>query len=202
LILVAPALFAASIYMELGRIILLTDGIQHSIIPKKWLTKIFVIGDVISFCLQAAGGGIMASGTVEALDMGEHITIGGLVIQILFFGFFIVVSITFNMRMNKIPTSRSMISFNPWKKHLYTLYGGSALILIRSVFRLVEYSQGNDGYLIAHEWFLYVFDACLMLATMVLFAWFHPSEIWAMLNKNGGKMVSHGYKFEAAIPLM
>lgn len=188
--------------MELGRIILLTDGEQHSIIPKKWLTKIFVIGDVVSFCLQAAGGGIMASGTLEALENGEHITIGGLVIQILFFGFFIIVSITFNMRMNKIPTSRSMISYNPWKKHLYTLYGGSALILIRSIFRLIEYSQGNDGYLISHEWFLYVFDACLMLATMVLFAWFHPSEIWALLNKNGGKMVSHGYKIEASIPLM
>jgi hypothetical protein len=202
LILVAPALFAASIYMELGRIILLTDGEQHSIIPKKWLTKIFVIGDVISFLLQAAGGGIMASGTLSALTMGEHITIAGLVIQILFFGFFVVVSITFNIRMSKIPTSRSMISYNPWKKHLYTLYGGSALILIRSIFRLAEYSQGNDGYLISHEWFLYIFDACLMLATMVLFAWFHPSEIWALLNKNGGKMVSHGYKIEAAIPLM
>ncbi|KAI4736771.1 RTA1-domain-containing protein [Aureobasidium sp. EXF-12298] len=202
LILVAPALFAASIYMELGRIILLTDGEQHSIIPSKWLTKIFVIGDVISFCLQAAGGGIMASGTLQALENGEHITIAGLVIQILFFGFFIIVSITFNIRMARVPTSRSMINSNPWKKHLYTLYGGSALILIRSVFRLIEYAQGNDGYLISHEWFLYIFDACLMLATMVLFAWYHPSEIWAMLNKNGGKMVNHGYKIEAAIPMM
>ncbi|KAG9518809.1 RTA1-domain-containing protein, partial [Aureobasidium melanogenum] len=202
LILVAPALFAASIYMELGRILLLTDGEQHSIIPSKWLTKIFVIGDVISFCLQAAGGGIMASGTLQALENGEHITIAGLVIQILFFGFFIIVSITFNIRMARVPTSRSMIISNPWKKHLYTLYGGSALILIRSVFRLIEYAQGNDGYLISHEWFLYIFDACLMLATMVLFAWYHPSEIWAMLNKNGGKMVNHGYKIEAAIPMM
>ncbi|TIA61073.1 RTA1-domain-containing protein [Aureobasidium pullulans] len=202
LILVAPALFAASIYMELGRIILLTDGEQHSIIPKKWLTKIFVIGDVISFCLQAAGGGIMASGTLTALENGEHITIGGLVVQIIFFGFFIIVSITFNIRMNRVPTGRSMIAQNPWKKHLHTLYGGSALILVRSIFRLAEYAQGNDGYLISHEWFLYIFDACLMFATMALFAWYHPSEIWAMLNKNGGKMVSHGYKVEAAIPLM
>ncbi|KAI5204219.1 RTA1-domain-containing protein [Aureobasidium subglaciale] len=202
LILVAPALFAASIYMELGRIILLTDGEHHSIIPKKWLTKTFVIGDVISFCLQAAGGGIMAAGTLSALENGEHITIGGLVVQIIFFGFFVVVSITFNRRMNKNPTSRSMISFNPWRKHLYALYGGSALILIRSIFRLIEYSQGNDGYLISHEWFLYIFDAVLMLATMLVFAWYHPSEIWAMLNMNGGKMVNHGYKIESAIPMV
>ena len=55
LVLVAPSVFAASIYMCLGRIILITDGEQHSIIRGKWLTKIFVVGDVISFVMQGAG---------------------------------------------------------------------------------------------------------------------------------------------------
>lgn len=55
LILVAPALFAASIYMVLGRIILLVDGEELSLIRKKWLTKIFVTGDVLSFVMQGAG---------------------------------------------------------------------------------------------------------------------------------------------------
>ncbi|XEV05659.1 hypothetical protein FSHL1_010946 [Fusarium sambucinum] len=55
LILIAPALFAASIYMILGRIILLTDGEHHSLIPRKWLTKLFVFGDVASFMLQSSG---------------------------------------------------------------------------------------------------------------------------------------------------
>ena len=55
LLLVAPALYAASIYMMLGRIILLTDGEQHSMIRKRWLTKIFVAGDVASFMMQGAG---------------------------------------------------------------------------------------------------------------------------------------------------
>ena len=54
-VLVAPSVFAASIYMCLGRIILITDGEQHSIIRGKWLTKIFVVGDVISFLMQGAG---------------------------------------------------------------------------------------------------------------------------------------------------
>lgn len=55
LLLIAPALYAASIYMILGRIILVTDGEAHSLIPKRWLTKIFVAGDVASFLLQGAG---------------------------------------------------------------------------------------------------------------------------------------------------
>lgn len=41
--------------MMLGRIILVTDGESHSLIPKKWLTKLFVTGDVVSFMMQGAG---------------------------------------------------------------------------------------------------------------------------------------------------
>jgi RTA1 like protein len=54
-LLLAPALFAASIYMLLGRIILVLDAEAHALLRKKWLTKIFVTGDVLSFLLQGAG---------------------------------------------------------------------------------------------------------------------------------------------------
>lgn len=54
-ILLAPAFFAASIYMILGRLIVLVDGESHSPIRVKWLTKIFVGGDVLSFLAQSAG---------------------------------------------------------------------------------------------------------------------------------------------------
>ena len=55
LILLAPALFAASIYIILGRIILMTDGERYSLVRQKWLTKIFVAGDVLSFLMQGSG---------------------------------------------------------------------------------------------------------------------------------------------------
>ncbi|USP76459.1 hypothetical protein yc1106_03733 [Curvularia clavata] len=188
-LLVAPALFAASIYMMLGRIILVTDGEEHSLIPKKWLTKIFVIGDVISFMMQGAGGGIMASGTIEALHTGEKIIIAGLVIQLLFFGFFIITGVTFHVRIIRQPTSKLFAQSLPWERQLYALYVSSMLILVRCIFRLIEYAQGNSGYLISHEVFLYVFDAVLMFATMVWMAFIHPSEITALLAGGRGKAV-------------
>jgi hypothetical protein len=55
LLLVAPALYAANIYMILGHLIRLTDGQVHSLIRPQWLTKIFVAGDVLSFVMQGAG---------------------------------------------------------------------------------------------------------------------------------------------------
>lgn len=54
-ILVGPSLLAASIYMELGRIMLVTGGENYSLIRRSWLTKIFVVGDFISFLVQAGG---------------------------------------------------------------------------------------------------------------------------------------------------
>lgn len=55
LLLVAPALFAASIYMELGRIIRLVKGEKLSLVRVTLMTKIFVSGDVLSFLMQASG---------------------------------------------------------------------------------------------------------------------------------------------------
>lgn len=60
LLLIAPALMAASIYMILGRIIMLTDGETHALIKRRWLTKAFVSGDVLSLLLQSSGMYIQA----------------------------------------------------------------------------------------------------------------------------------------------
>ncbi|PGH17945.1 hypothetical protein AJ79_00844 [Helicocarpus griseus UAMH5409] len=175
LLLVAPALFAASIYMILGRIIHTVNGEKYSIIPLKWLTKLFVTGDVISFTVQAAGGGIQAIGNLSALHAGEKIIIVGLFIQIAFFGFFMVVSWYFRHRFVKGDGPATTAA--PWRKHINALYAASILILVRSVFRVVEYLMGNNGYLLRHEYFLFIFDAVLMFFVMVLFNWVHPSEI-------------------------
>lgn len=141
-VLVAPSVFAASIYMVLGRIMVITDGEQHSIIRGRWLTKIFVVGDVVSFLMQGAGGGIMASGSIDSMKMGENIIIGGLVVQILFFTCFIVTAGIFHARLIRVPTSKSMQVYHLWRRSLYSLYAGSVLIWIRCVFRLIEYAQG------------------------------------------------------------
>ncbi|KAH8911194.1 RTA1-domain-containing protein [Coniochaeta sp. PMI_546] len=191
LLLVAPALFAATIYMELGRIILRVDGEAHALIRKKWLTKIFVCGDVLSFVLQVGGGGYQASGSLSALETGAHIIIAGLFVQLVFFGVFIVIAVSFNVALRRAPTARSS-RLVPWEKHMMALYVASGLIVVRSVFRAVEYLQGFDGYLLRHEAYLYIFDALLMFLVMVLFNVIHPSEVMAVVNAEK----DFGYGFE------
>lgn len=113
---------------------------------------------------------------------GEKIIIVGLFVQLAFFGFFVFVAFSFDMKLKKFPIPRSHASDIPWRKHLNVLYGTSALIMVRSIFRVIEYIQGNSGYLLKHEAYLYIFDACLMFLTMVIFNLAHPSEIGRLLE--------------------
>jgi hypothetical protein len=55
LLLLGPTMLAASIYMTLGRLIVFLDADFYSLVPIQNLTKVFVIGDVISFLAQSGG---------------------------------------------------------------------------------------------------------------------------------------------------
>lgn len=178
LILIAPALFAATIYMILGRIIALVDGEPYSVIRLKWLTKIFVSGDCLSFLIQSMGGGIQAGGTLALLHMGEKIIVAGLLIQIVFFGFFVVTSVCFHLRIRAQPTRLSISSEIPWQRNMTVLYLTSGIILVRSIFRVVEYLMGNNGWILQHEYMLYLFDAILMIAVVAIFLWRHPGTLF------------------------
>jgi hypothetical protein len=126
------------------------------------------------------GGGIQATGTASALTTGTHIIIGGLFVQLFVFGFFVIVAVVFHIRIHKMPTRTSFTL--PWHKHLYVLYGTSSLIMVRSVFRVIEYLQGFNGYLLRHEYYMYIFDALLMFAVMIVFNIFHPKKVQELLR--------------------
>ncbi|KXH65844.1 hypothetical protein CSAL01_03777 [Colletotrichum salicis] len=169
LILVGPALYAASIYMILGRLIRTLRADHLSLLPVPWVTKIFVTGRIVSFTIQAGGGGIQAAGTLELYEIGEKIIIVGLLVRIVVFGFFIVTTILFHHRTSRKPTTVAIEGTIPWRRYLWVLYSTSLIILVRSIFRVIEYLQGNRGYLISHEIFLHIFDTILMIAVMAIF---------------------------------
>ncbi|KAF4827723.1 Protein RTM1 [Colletotrichum tropicale] len=185
-LLVAPALFAASIYMVLGRLILYLQCAPLSPIKPSRLTKIFVVGDVLSFLVQVMGA--------------DHILLG-LAVQLIFFGLFVVAAAVFHRRpLDRVPPAVLHEEANSgWQRHIRgwrgvmsVLYVASALIFVRSLFRLVEYVEGNDGVLLSTEVYLYIFDALLMLGVVAVTAVFHPAkyvpgkkEIMAMQDMDG-----------------
>jgi hypothetical protein len=60
-IILPPSLYAATIYMIFGRLVVFVDSPEASLIRPTRVTKIFVCGDVLAFLMQAGGGGQMAN---------------------------------------------------------------------------------------------------------------------------------------------
>lgn len=120
LILLAPAFFAASVYMTLGRIVRSVvraqsnEGLQGTttttssrtsngrslvLVPVKWTTRLFVLSDILSFTIQGSGAGLMVS--TGNLKLGQNIVVVGLCTQVLMFAFFGADTIFFHIRMNR-----------------------------------------------------------------------------------------------------
>jgi hypothetical protein len=142
LILVAPILFAASVYMILGRLILRTDSASYSIIRANRVTKVFVIGDIFCFLIQGSGAGLLVQAKdADGFKMGENIILGGLILQILIFLFFVVVANIWHRRLSAQPTAAA--AELPWKKYIGLLYAASVFITIRNCCRVIEYGLGK-----------------------------------------------------------
>ena len=135
-------------------------------------------------------------------DTGRTILIIGLVIQILFFALFVVVAVLFHLRIAKNPTQKIRKNSIPWKEHLVNIYMASILVLVRCIFRLIEYAMGKDSYLMTNEWTIYVFDAMLIVFVMVAFAVIHPSEVGALLNGKGRAITKVFFTREVSVAMV
>lgn len=140
--------------------------------------------------VRCLGGGVMTSGSASSSKIGQWIIVAGLCVQLLFFGTFLVTCMLFHGRIINEPTEKSTRTMKSgrfiwprdWRGLLFACYTVSVLILIRSVYRLIEFAQGREGYLISHEVFLFVFDATMMFGSMVVMNAFHPSVVLCTEN--------------------
>jgi hypothetical protein len=178
LILLPPSLYAATIYMIYGRIVLFVNAPDASIIRPTRVTKIFVIGDVLSFFIQAGGGGMMAQGKSAAL--GQKVILAGLFAQLIFFGFFLIIAIVFERRIMKSGMRYTIPKYgkHTWRALLLLLLAAAVVIIERCVYRVIEFGQGQDGYLMTHEVFMFIGDAAPMFFVQAVFHLIHAGDVF------------------------
>ncbi|KAF3406985.1 hypothetical protein DPV78_000640 [Talaromyces pinophilus] len=177
-IFLAPAVIAASCYMAMGRIVLhVTPMNNRSVkslwVPPRWMTPIFVTGDLISFMIQVIGGLKSVSGTSSDKQSAFDIMKIGLAVQLVCFGLFLIISFRFHF------VSKSFKGYWPdtrWPKFLWILNISACLVFVRSVYRMIEFCSGYDGYLATHEWNFYVFESLIILPIFLLFNIWHPAR--------------------------
>jgi hypothetical protein len=190
LILGSAPLLAATVYMTLGRLARNLDAADYCLIRSTWISKIYVIIDIASFGCQMAGSAAQASGA-EGAEQGVFIVKIGLGIQLAAFGLFLIMAVVLHIRLRSGPTAVSERPHVRWEKHMFALYAVSVLIIARSLFRLIEFTQGPDGQILKTEWMMYAFDASLLLASTLYFAVIHPGKLFRYIQKADGSAWSN-----------
>jgi hypothetical protein len=200
-IVLSPIFICAALYWQLKHlvILLLPPGPRQKVLGlgPRWLGRVFITSDVLSFLTQGAGSGIASAGNWEGTEkeIGEGVLIGGLALQLatftVYLGFLGVV--LKRVGRNKGPgTSREvkkvlvgmgvasvLVQVSTLWLFMLLDVGGTAKVdanagQIRTLFRLVEFALGIDGYPFQHEWCLYVFESAPMVIALTALAWWHP----------------------------
>ncbi|KAH6977827.1 RTA1 like protein-domain-containing protein [Fusarium venenatum] len=184
LLLLGPTCYSATIYTLLGRFIKYLEGDKYALIKPRWLTKIFLFGDITSITLQAFGMNLVQCDRL--LTTTEGAVVAGLIVQLVFFTMFVVVTVCFHYRFAK----NSLVQPPNWDKFMMAIYFACILILVRSIYRMVEYVQGPNAELQSTEVYVYALDAIPMAIVTTIFHVIHPSSYMPVLDKTLSKTES------------
>ncbi|KAJ5489215.1 hypothetical protein N7539_004105 [Penicillium diatomitis] len=175
LILCAPPLIAATIYIVLGRIIRAFDAEHLSSMRPKRMTLVFVLNDVICFCTQLGGAGVQVTGDANIMNIGKKVVLAGLIFSLLVFIIFVAVAVSFHRRLQRQPTA--VLGANPdlsWKRYMWSLYVACAALAIRNLVRTIQFGANRTADINTKEVYIYVFDAFLMALSMGVMVVYHP----------------------------
>jgi RTA1 like protein len=185
----APVFFAAAIYFSLARIVI-TFGAENSRIPPKYIPRIFITCDVISLILQAAGGALSAwyASKEEMPDNGNFTMMGGLSFQAFTLMVFLLLSADFAIRtikavrrhgataLNEDAASRRLRRSKRFRVLLFSLTISAVLIFMRSIYRVIEISEGWKGELMSTEKFVIWLEAIPVAISGAFLCIFHPAN--------------------------
>ncbi|KAM0296171.1 hypothetical protein ACHAPM_010427 [Fusarium culmorum] len=167
-LLLPPVFFAATLYMVYSRIVRAVGGEDCSLITGN-------------------GGGLLAN--EKLANAGKIIVIVGLIAQIILFLAFVVCCVVFHRRFRvHLRQSHTPVEIR-WEAYLNMLYVTSALILVRNIFRVVEFVMDKEGYLQQKEWPTFVFDSVLMFLVMVAFYIWYPGNLSSRLRDSTVELV-------------
>lgn len=192
-VVLSPACFLAFNYIVYGRLLTAISGINrqesgkasktvkspYSPLPPRLYTTIFVISDVVTFLIQAAGGGMQTSHTAIRFT-GNKVFLAGIILQLVSYIFFTVLMLYAHIRLVKdepkaFSLSISNIRQTPPLTMLICLYFSSIFIIVRNIFRSVEMAQGYDGTLYTTEIYTMLLDAMPLLLAVGIWVVVWPS---------------------------
>ena len=186
-LILAPIFNAAIEYVLIGRL-MHAVGDQYSWIKPKLVAWIFIICDAVSMLIQVTGAGLLASAGVnlEKAKTGENILLAGLAVNLASFAIFCLQLFYFDRRTRKLPPAFPVGSSyqKRWRLFLYMICLSSFFVLVRQIYRVIEFAQGFNGYLAVHEVYFYVFDTIPIFLSGAVYACFFPGNGYLPRNRD------------------
>ncbi|KZL79386.1 rta1 domain-containing protein [Colletotrichum incanum] len=182
LFLLAPLWINAFAYMLSARLVYFVLPDQKVIgIKALALTKIFVTMDVLCFLVQAVGGAMMSNTEVSSDDpilrTGQQVYMSGCGLQLAFIVVFCGLMGRFYVKMRW--AQRFDLDVKRIRAMVWVMYVVLVLIIIRIIFRLVEFGPGADidNPILANENYAFGLDALPMVLALVLLNIMHPGIV-------------------------
>ncbi|KAF8861352.1 RTA1-domain-containing protein [Acephala macrosclerotiorum] len=178
---IGPVFMAAAIYLCLGRIVVIYGENISRVRPRTY-TIFFMGSDVVSLVVQAVGGGIAASVPLtnqKMIDIGTHILVAGLSLQVASLFAFLVCSLEFLFRVRRHESERNprhadLYNSSRFKWFLISLGVATICLFVRTVFRSVELSGGFSGHLANSEVQFMILDGVMVIIACTCLTVLHP----------------------------
>jgi RTA1 like protein len=203
---IGPTFFTASIYLCLARIIVIFGEDLARLRPRTY-TIAFVCSDVLSLILQALGGGKASQAKSYATkQVGIHIMVAGLVLQVVSLVVFLCLCAGFAYSVHRSPSRedpllqnfRTSLKFKAFVWGMYSFIDllkfssldpdhtdrllalgfTTLLILIRSSFRVAELSEGFGSALANNEVTFMVLEGGMVALAVILLTVMHPGVVF------------------------
>ncbi|KAH7105315.1 RTA1-domain-containing protein [Auriculariales sp. MPI-PUGE-AT-0066] len=175
-VVLSPCAFIAAEYVLLGRLARFLRADQHLLVSPQKITRVFVTSDIVTFLIQACGGAISASARTDPKknELGSHLFLAGLAAQLFSFVVFLGVFTHFLIRLYKHEPATWRAP--KWKTLLAAMSFSFIGILIRSVFRTIELSEGFAGPLATSEKHFYGLDTLPLFIAIAIYVPFWPGR--------------------------
>ena len=156
----SPVFFAGVNYVLFSRVA--RNRIQNNLRSFRWTSYAFITSDIITFLIQCAGGSLFASNDYNVILIGGKVLVSGLSLQLASIVGFCLWMAWFDYQIPKNPKNLGMEYEKEWSRIRIARWVSITGIfvrvpkeltdiLIRAVYRILEYAEGQGGYLLVHE---------------------------------------------------
>ncbi|KAF8878497.1 RTA1 like protein-domain-containing protein [Mucidula mucida] len=208
LVIMPAAGFMAFNYLVYGKLIATVDtamdsneGLfrrsRYTLVPSTLAVKALLATAVVAVLIQTGAGGLLSSDKQNMKNLGNTLLLVSVIEQAVSYGIFILIVISSLVLVLRRCSAFSWSYKNPLMMVFVLMLGSSLNVMIRTAFRIIQYSGGRNGKLSTTEYYIIAFDAVVLAAANAHWLAYWPIERLDRLRLPGSVPPSSSFQLGA-----